>query len=182
MKVNVQVFYCGHFPWSKINFESCFMIKYYIITVLKKIGDFPLYFQILHGKGPGFIFMLECKFFHQMPCVNILNNRGGRQTWSFDFWLWTQGLPPGRILSCKILLVFHNGSTSNQRAGPILRWAQLQSEASWFTAVLLIARSWFVHNNLFQRLWSHYPAVTQRQMIWKVGMSLLEGHTGIRVK
>ena len=63
-----------------------------------------------------------------------------------------QGLPPGRILSCNIPLVFHNWPTSNHRAGPILRWAQLQSEASWFTAVLLFAKSCFVHNNLFKRL------------------------------
>ena len=46
-----------------------------------------------------------------------------------------QGLPPGRILYCKIPLVFHNGTTSNHRAGLILRWAQLQWEASWFTAL-----------------------------------------------
>ena len=34
-----------------------------------------------------------------------------------------------------IPLVFHNRPTSNHRAGPILRWDQLQSEASWFTAL-----------------------------------------------
>ena len=63
-----------------------------------------------------------------------------------------KGLPPGRILYCKIPLVFRNGPTSNHRAGPILRLTQLQSEASWFTAILLFVRSRFVHNNLIQRL------------------------------
>ena len=46
-----------------------------------------------------------------------------------------KGLAPGRILYCKIPLVFHNGPTSNHRTGPILRWAQLQSDTSWFTAL-----------------------------------------------
>ena len=46
-----------------------------------------------------------------------------------------QGLPPGRILYCEITLVFHNGPTTNHRDGRILRWAQLQSEVSWFTAL-----------------------------------------------
>ena len=46
-----------------------------------------------------------------------------------------KGLPPGRILYCKIPLVFHKRPTSNHRAGLIWRWAQLQSEASWFTAL-----------------------------------------------
>ena len=46
-----------------------------------------------------------------------------------------QRLPLGRTLYCKVPLVFHNGPTSNHRAGLILRWDQLQSEASWFTAL-----------------------------------------------
>ena len=45
-----------------------------------------------------------------------------------------KGLPPGRIFYSKISIVFHNGPTSNHRAGPILKWDQLQSEASRFTA------------------------------------------------
>ena len=44
-------------------------------------------------------------------------------------------MPPGRILYCNIPIVFHNGPTSNLRNGLILRRAQLQSEASWFTAL-----------------------------------------------
>ena len=61
-------------------------------SVFKKVKkmDFPLYFQILRGRVPGLIFMLECNFFHQMPCINLLNNQVRRQTWSFDFWLLTQ--------------------------------------------------------------------------------------------
>ena len=46
-----------------------------------------------------------------------------------------KGLPPRRILYCKIPLVFHNGPTSNHRVDLILGWDQLQSEASRFTAL-----------------------------------------------
>ena len=50
-----------------------------------KIG-FPIVFSNLVRKGLGFFFfMLERKFFHQTPCIYILNSRGGRQTYYFDF-------------------------------------------------------------------------------------------------
>ena len=51
--------------------------------------DFPLYFKILRGRVPGFIFMLECYFFYQMPFINVLNNRGGVKLYlmTFDFGL-----------------------------------------------------------------------------------------------
>ena len=64
----------------------------------------------------------------------------------------TQGLPPGRILYCKIPLLFHDGPTSNHRARPILRWAQLQSEASWFTAFLEAALYTTTFSRDFQAL------------------------------
>ena len=53
-----------------------------------------------------------------------------------------KGCLPEGFCTVRFPLVFHNGTTSNHRAGPILRLDQLQSEA----------RSRFVHNNLFQRL------------------------------
>ena len=63
-------FRLGHFLRSKIESEIIFLIKYYIITILKKIEafrptfnkvkkmDFPLYVQILRGRVQGFFFML----------------------------------------------------------------------------------------------------------------------------
>ena len=90
-------FLVGNFPRFNISFESSFLIKCCIIpnifffkfwSVLKKSKNgFPLYFQILIGRVPGFIFMLECKFFHQMPCINLHNNRGG--AYNFKFGLLT---------------------------------------------------------------------------------------------
>ena len=44
MKVKVQFFLLGHFARSKIGSESIFVIKYYIITILKKNGAiWPLF-------------------------------------------------------------------------------------------------------------------------------------------
>ena len=46
MKVKVHVFQLGHFERSKIEYESIFLIKSYIITILKKtIGAFCLYLK-----------------------------------------------------------------------------------------------------------------------------------------
>ena len=39
------VFRLGHFPRSKIDSEIIFLIKYYIITILKKIGAFRPFFN-----------------------------------------------------------------------------------------------------------------------------------------
>ena len=77
--------------WECPYFYSKFFFRSVSVNILKSQKmDFPLYFQILRGRVPGFIFMRECKFFHQMPCINLLNNRGGRQIWNFDFCLLTQ--------------------------------------------------------------------------------------------
>ena len=46
-----------------------------------------------------------------------------------------KGCLPEGFCTVRFPLVFHNGTTSNHRAGPILRWDQLQSEAIWFTAL-----------------------------------------------
>ena len=45
MKVKLHVFWLGHMARSKIEFESSFPIKYYIITIFKKIGVFRLIFN-----------------------------------------------------------------------------------------------------------------------------------------
>ena len=59
-------FQVGHFARSKIESESIFLIKFYIITILNifwsnlvyiyqsRKMDFPLYFQILSGRVQGF--------------------------------------------------------------------------------------------------------------------------------
>ena len=41
-----------------------------------------------------------------MPCINLLNNRGGRQTWSFDFWFFDPiiDIPYLQIFSQTILV------------------------------------------------------------------------------
>ena len=46
-----------------------------------------------------------------------------------------KGCLPEGFCTVRFPLVFHNGTTTNHRAGPILRWDQLQSEASRFTAL-----------------------------------------------
>ena len=68
MKVKVHVFRLGHFARSKIEYESIFLIKYYIITILKKKlerfglyltkskNGFPIKFSNLARKGLGFFF------------------------------------------------------------------------------------------------------------------------------
>ena len=47
----------------------------------------------------------------------------------------SKGCLPEGFCTVRFPLVFHNGTSSNHRAGPILRWDQLQSEAIWFTAL-----------------------------------------------
>ena len=68
MKVKVHVFRLGHFARSKIESESIFLLKYYIITILKKeFGAFwPIFNKvktwISHGIfkscAEGFAFFL----------------------------------------------------------------------------------------------------------------------------
>ena len=49
-----------------------------------KIG-FPIVFSNLEQKGLGFFFfMLECKVFHQTPCIYLPNSHEGHQTSVFD--------------------------------------------------------------------------------------------------
>ena len=79
-----------------------------------------------------------------------------------------QGLPPGRILYWKIPVVFHNGPTSNHRAGLILRWDQLQSEASRFTALTEAA----LYTTTFSR---DFQALKGRvSCLWLAGTNLRE--------
>ena len=49
-----------------------------------KIG-FPIVFSNLVRKGLGFFLHAKRKFFHQTPCIYLLNSRGGSQTSDFDF-------------------------------------------------------------------------------------------------
>ena len=67
MKVKVHVFWLGHFPRSKIDLESMFLIKYYIITILifverfgpyltKSKNGFPIVFSNLAQKGSRVFF------------------------------------------------------------------------------------------------------------------------------
>ena len=54
-------------------------------SVFKKVKKKSLYFQILGGRVPGFIFMLVLIFSPNalyLPTYQLW----GRQTWSFDFW------------------------------------------------------------------------------------------------
>ena len=47
MNVKVHVFQLGYFPRSKIESDSIFLIKYYIITILKKIRAFwPIFNKV----------------------------------------------------------------------------------------------------------------------------------------
>ena len=71
-------FLLGHFLRSKIESESNFLKKYYVITSLKKIWsilahikpstkiDFPLHFQILRGRVQGFFFQARKLIFFQL--------------------------------------------------------------------------------------------------------------------
>ena len=45
--------------------------------------DFPLYFQILHGRVQGFFFKLG-SFFCEIACIYLLNSRGGPPSFDFD--------------------------------------------------------------------------------------------------
>ena len=60
MKMKVHVFWLGHFARSKIESENIFLIKYYIITVLKKIGAFQSVFKNVKKNGFPIVF-LKCK-------------------------------------------------------------------------------------------------------------------------
>ena len=75
MHESEHAFFPGHFARSKIESESIYLMKYYIITIPKNWGafqptfnkvkkmDFPLYFQILHRRFQGFFFKLGSYFF-----------------------------------------------------------------------------------------------------------------------
>ena len=63
MKVKVHVYRLGHFARSKIESESTFLIKYYIITInfFQRFGvsvknGFPIVFSNLAQKGSGVFF------------------------------------------------------------------------------------------------------------------------------
>ena len=72
VKVKVHVFWLGHFARSKIEYESIFLIKYYINTILiffeafrplfnKVKNGFPIVFLNLQRKGFVFFFKLGSK-------------------------------------------------------------------------------------------------------------------------
>ena len=72
MKVKVHVFWLGHFAMSKIESESRFPIKYYIITILnffwsvltKSKNGFTIVFSNLAQKGSrGFVQARKLFFF-----------------------------------------------------------------------------------------------------------------------
>ena len=48
-------------------------------------NGFPIVVSNAARKVSGVYFHVRVLIFHQMPCINLLNNRGGRQTLSFDF-------------------------------------------------------------------------------------------------
>ena len=94
MKVKLYVFRLGHFARSKIESESIFLIKFFIITILKKIESFGLYltkskngFHIVFSnparKGSGFFFQAQNLFFRQLACIYLLNSSGGPQSLNF---------------------------------------------------------------------------------------------------
>ena len=74
MKVKVHAFWLGPYLWSKIESESIFLIKHYMITILKHFGAFQPIFNkvkkwILHcifkscAEGFGFFSSEEANFF-----------------------------------------------------------------------------------------------------------------------
>ena len=67
MKMKVHVFRLGHFLRSKIEYESIFLINYYIFTILDLFGvSRPIFNKVINGfsivfsnharKGSGFFF------------------------------------------------------------------------------------------------------------------------------
>ena len=101
--MKMHFFRLGHFARSKIKYESIFLIKYDIITILKKLKCFGLYltksknrffivFSNLALKGLGFFFFkLGSYFFCQMACIHLLNSHEGPQ--SLDFVITTYSYP-----------------------------------------------------------------------------------------
>ena len=90
----MHVFRLGHFARSKIKSESIVLIKYYIITILKKIGAFRPIFNKVNKwishcifksclEGFGFSFQARKLIFCQMACIYLINSSGGPQ--SLDF-------------------------------------------------------------------------------------------------
>ena len=87
------VFRLEHFPRSKIESESIFLIKYFIITFLKTIE--AVFFNkvkkrishcILKFSAEGFRVSCQARkqFFCQMACIYLLNSREGPQSFDFD--------------------------------------------------------------------------------------------------
>ena len=89
------VFQLGHFPRSK-NYSDCiFLIKYHLITILKKIGafqpifnkvkiGFPIVFSNLARKGSRDFCHARKLIFGQMACIYLLNSCGGPRSFDFD--------------------------------------------------------------------------------------------------
>ena len=95
MKMKVHVFRLGHFPRLKIESESICLIKYYIITILKKKlerfgpyltkskNGFSIVFSNLAWKGSRVFFQARNYFFCQMACIYLPNSHGGPQSLNF---------------------------------------------------------------------------------------------------
>ena len=89
MKVKVHVFWLGHFVRSKLESESSFPIKYYVITILNYLERFFLYLQSKKNGLPivfsnlawkGFFLLLQARkliCFCKMACTYLLNSRVG---------------------------------------------------------------------------------------------------------
>ena len=81
---------------SKIKSKYIFLIKYYVINILKKIDAFrPLFNKvkklifhcIFKSCAEGFrffLFKLGSKFVCLMACIYLLNSRGGPRRFDFD--------------------------------------------------------------------------------------------------
>ena len=145
MKVKVHVFRLEHFPRSKIEFESIFLIKYYIITILnffverfglyltKSKNGLPNVFSNLARKGSRvFFFKLGSKFFCQRACINLLNSRGGPQ--SLDFVITTYSYPLLKV--------------DNLHSAPSHWKSNVHNYV--FTGMLKVLRTWL----LLGRIWS----------------------------
>ena len=110
----------GHFPRSKIDSENIFLIKYYIITILKK-GAFWFIFNkakkwISHcnfkscTEGFRFFFSsLEAHFFCKMACIYRLKSWGCPQSFYFDitYFISNYSYPLLVILKLKDKIIFY---------------------------------------------------------------------------
>ena len=81
----VQNQFWNQFSNKVLYYSSIFFLEAFRAVFKKGKNGFSIVFLNLARKGSGVYFHATVLFFHQMPCINLLNNRGSTKFWLLTF-------------------------------------------------------------------------------------------------